>query len=90
MSVLIESVKFDYTLLFMAKRHPSLLLSRNKDIKSRYKELLKKHVNWRHDAIITRLSHEFYLAERTISAIINEETVYKKIEHSYGIQLRLI
>ncbi len=60
-------------------RSSKLIQLRNNNLKKRYHALTAKHPKWRNDAVIEELAGEFYLATRTVTAILNDEAPYKKI-----------
>jgi len=59
-------------------RQKNLINLRNVNIKKRYQAISTKNPKWRDDAVKEQLSEEFYLAERTITAILNGEGNYGK------------
>lgn len=56
-------------LIFTMKRNNQLLEKRNRDIRDRYNELYNKERK-RHDDVMAELEQQFYLSQRTISAIV--------------------
>lgn len=58
-------------------RNTHLIELRNSNLKKRYHHLSEKHKQWRNSAILEQLENEFYLAKRTIEAILNEEAPYR-------------
>ena len=57
-------------------RSKELIKNRNARIKQRFNELSAQHPQWRYDALLSEMEGEFYLAKRTIAAIINGEAIY--------------
>ena len=57
-------------------RNSDLIQLRNANVKKRYRDLTEKHPQWRNDAIIEEVSKQFFLATRTITAILNNEGNY--------------
>jgi hypothetical protein len=49
---------------------------RNMDIKHWVAEQQRKNPQWRHSALVEAASERFYLAERTIRAVLNNEGSY--------------
>ncbi|TCI93671.1 hypothetical protein [Tenacibaculum sp. M341] len=58
-------------------RNNDLILLRNKKVKQRYSQISIKNPKWKYDALLETLSYEFFISKRTISAILNDEGVYK-------------
>ena len=54
------------------------LKQRNKAIRTYFDKKKKDNPKWTFEAVIENTAQKFYLAERTISAIISFEGVYKK------------
>lgn len=59
-------------------RNTDLIQLRNANVKKRYNEITAKNPKWRNDAVIDELVTMFFLAPRTINAILNNEAVYNK------------
>jgi hypothetical protein len=59
-------------------RNTQLLNLRNANIKKRYREITAKNPKWRNDAVIAEVAMQFFLSDRTITAILNNEGVYGK------------
>ena len=57
-------------------RKSELIQLRNTKIREEYYKLYKKHPQWRNDAVIDLVSNTFFLTQRTITAIINQEGIY--------------
>ena len=57
-------------------RNTDLIQLRNANVKKRYRDLSEKYPQWRNDAVIEEVSKQFYLATRTITAILNNEGNY--------------
>lgn len=58
-------------------RKSELVRKRNRAIKKRFAQLEEKNHRWKYEAILEVVSEEFYLAPRTIKAIVNDESMYK-------------
>lgn len=63
-------------------RSTKLIHLRNINLKKRYHVLCEKHKEWRNEAVLRKVAEEFYLSKRTVSAILNEEEAYKKINEN--------
>lgn len=58
-------------------RNSKLIQLRNRNLKKRYHLISEKNPKWRNSAVLEELEKEFYLARRTIEAILNEEASYR-------------
>ncbi|MGY6649111.1 hypothetical protein [Wenyingzhuangia sp. IMCC45574] len=58
-------------------RKSELVEKRNKAIKKRFSQLERQNYRWKYDALLEAVSEEFFLAPRTIKAIVNEESMYR-------------
>ncbi len=54
-------------------RNKDFIILRNKNVKIRFNKLSEKYPQWRYDALLEELTKEFYIAKRTIAAILNNE-----------------
>lgn len=54
------------------------LKARNENIRSQFQSYSDNHAKWRVDAIIEKVAKEFYLAPRTIEAILPGEGIYSE------------
>lgn len=52
------------------------LKKRNHAVRDFFNEHLEKHPQWRYKAIVELTADKFYLAEKTIEAIVAEQTPY--------------
>ena len=57
-------------------RNSNLIQLRNANVKKRYREIADKNPKWRNDAVIEEVANQFFLATRTITAILNDEGTY--------------
>ncbi|WP_299673296.1 hypothetical protein [uncultured Tenacibaculum sp.] len=60
-------------------RNNRLIQLRNRKVKQRFNQISLKFPHWKYDAVLENLSLEFFLSKRTLSAILNNEGVYKTI-----------
>lgn len=58
-------------------RKSELVRKRNRAIKKRFAQLEQENHRWKYEAVLEAVSEEFYLAPRTIKAIINDESMYQ-------------
>lgn len=54
-------------------RNTLLVKKRNTTVRKRYDELCIKYPKWRDSAIRQELEKEFFITDRTVSAILNNE-----------------
>lgn len=54
-------------------RNTLLIRKRNTTVRKRYGELCEKYPQWRDDAIREMLEKQFFITDRTVSAILNKE-----------------
>lgn len=52
------------------------LQKRNQTIRKDYRQLSEKHPQWRYDALIDDVADRYFLAPRTIKAILSREGNY--------------
>ena len=57
-------------------RNTELLQLRNANIKKCYRDVSTKNPKWRNDAVIEEVAKQFFLASRTLTAILNDEGTY--------------
>ena len=57
-------------------RNTNLREKRDSKLRKRYEQFSKDHPEWRHGAILAKIAEEFFIEERTASAIFNCEGVY--------------
>ena len=50
---------------------------RNQDVRITFHSLSKKNPKWRIEAIVEDVADKFYLASRTVEAILRQEGIYK-------------
>jgi len=60
-------------------RNLELRKKRDQRVRTRYEELSQRNPRWRHGEVLKELAQEFFLSERTVSAIFNYEG------NTYGI-----
>lgn len=50
---------------------------RNQAVRGDFNDTLRKNPKWRTDAVIDEVAKKFFLASRTVEAILREEDIYK-------------